>query len=224
MGNIDIFPSSYFRDYPYGGVLTLGRETLHRFAITEAEIYVGTFQPYIFYNWGTDEWGEPSAETFLKHSVKATVLSYGFNLTITDRSKDNFRVSATVGRSRFVRGVDGVSPWERRYALSLVLPHFSIILSDGIPSYGWFYRCDEWKRSGAIYVCKRYHLEYTFNRTTPTVLLSSGKKWEYRGFKIRAGVGNFLFFFNRLISTTKVDPTAVYLIYPVAYIYITKEW
>ncbi len=223
MGNINIFPASYFSSYPYGGVLTLGRESLHRFVITETEVYMGLYKPHVFYNWGI-EGGDISTEMLLRHSVNATVLSYGFDLTVTDRSKDNFRVSATVGRSRFIRGVGGASPWERRYALSLVLPYFSIILSDGIPSYGWFYRCDRWERSGAIYVCKEYHLEYTFKRTTPTILLSSGKEWRYRGFKVRAGVGNFLFFFNRLISTTKVDPTAVYLIYPVAYLYVVKQW
>ncbi len=218
MGNVNIFPSSYFKDYPYGGVFTLGRETLHRFAITEVEIYVGAFQPYIFYNWGTDVGS--SAEDFLKRSVNATVLSYGFDLTITDRSKDNFRVSATVGRSRFIRGVEGASPWERRYALSLTTLYLSILFADGIPTYGWYYTC---RASGKL-LCSDYVLSYTFNRSSPTLMVASGKEWRYRGFKVRAGVGNFLFFFNRLISTTKVDPTAVYLIYPVAYLYVVKEW
>jgi len=205
MGNINLFPASYFSEYPYGGVLTLGRESLHRFVITETEVYLGLYKPHVFYNWGIES-GDISTETLLRHSINATVLSYGFDLTITDRSKDNFRVSATVGRSRFVRGVDGVSPWERRYVLSLSLPYLTILFADGIPTYGWYYRCDEWLGSE----CVRPKLVHSFNRSTPTLTVGSGKEWEYRGFKIRAGVGNFLFFFNRLISTTKVDPTAVY--------------
>ncbi len=225
MSSITVFPSSYFRDYPYGGVMTFGRENLYRFVVTELEVYAGMFSPYFFYNWGTDEWGEPSAETFLKRSVNATVLSYGFDLTITDRSKDNFRVSATVGRSRFIRGVEGASPWERRYALSLSLPYLTIIFADGLPAYGWYYRCVKWDPLPlGGYECVEYVLVYSFRRSTPTLTVASGKEWRYRGFKVKAGVGNFLFFFNRLISTTKVDPTAVYLIYPVAYLYVVKEW
>jgi hypothetical protein len=218
IGNINLFPASYFKDYPYGGVLTFGKESLHKFVITEVEVYSGIFKPYVFYNWGESD--VLSAETFLKYSVNATVLSYGFDLTVTDRSKDNFRVSATIGRSRFIDGVDGASPWERRYALSLLTPYLSIVFADGIPTYGWYYQCFEWKGS----TCVKAKVVYTFNRSAPTLLVGGGKIWKYRGLTFKVGLGNFLFFFNRLISTTKVDPTAVYLVYPAAYFYVSKRW
>ena len=218
IGNVDLIPSSYFNRYIYGGMLTLGKETLHKLAITELNVYLGAYDPFVFYNWGLYE--GPSARTFLKYAVNATVLSYGVDLTVADRSKNRFRVSATLGSSRFVRGVEGASPWERRYSFSLSTPYLSIIFAEGIPTYGWYYSCVE--SEGPI--CQEYKVTYTYNRTSPTLMVGSGREMSFRGFSVGFGVGNFLFFFNRIVSTTKVDPTALYLAYPIVYLHIAKRW
>ncbi len=220
---MEVMPTPYFKRYPYVITGVYGLEFLIGDYAAEVNAYGRFYDPHIFYNWGdTTVSGGTFADIMLQISKEARAISVGLDFTLLDKAKRNFRVSGFVGKSKFISGVEGSTPWDMRWAIALQMDLVSVFFTDGVPVYGWREICLDW--DNVQKECREKKITFSSVREFFTLTIGAGKSFRWRGMDVKYGIGNVLFLWNRAWWQAKFDPVAIYKTTPMLYLYVVKEW
>jgi len=223
----DVVRGGYFKWFPYSLSAIVGHERLLRGLVFEINGYVRVFYPYTFYDFDNLNSVEDTVLGWLEAldviSTRAVALSYGMDFTLRDKGKGNFGVSGTFGRSEFVRGISGPTPWEIRYSLSFHMGDFSALIADGVPIYSLYNTCDTLLDTDTLFRSE-CALRFTNRRSPVRLILAWSRTWIYRGWKIRFGIGNALFLLQRYLSPDVFDPASLYKSTPLIHFRFSKSF
>ena len=221
----DVVRGGYFKWFPYSLNTVVGHERLLGGLVFEINGYVRLFYPYTFYDFERLNGVEDTVLGWLEAldviSTNALALSYGVDFTLRDKGKGNFGVSGTFGRSEFVRGMSGPTPWEMRYSLSFHMGDFSVLVADGVPIYSLYNTCDTLLDTDTLFHSE-CELRFTNRRSPTRLILAWSRTWNYRGWKIRFGIGNALFLLQRFLSPDMFDPASLYKSTPLIHFSLNK--
>ncbi len=223
---MDLYPSPYFKKYPYVYTASFGEERLIGDYALEVNLYARLFEPFVFYNWEYLDsidmsQGLNEADILLSISKASMVASAGVDFTFLDKAKQDLRISGFVGRSLFVRDMRGASPWDIRWSLSVQAGHISILARDGMPVYTWRYKCTKIDERGQ---CLEKELKFYPNREFFTLLVGWGYRKKWRGWDVKYGLGNIVFLWNRAWPMALYDPTNIYKTTPLFYFHVGREF
>ncbi len=212
---MDLYPSPYFKKYPYVYTASFGEERLIGDYALEVNLYARLFEPFVFYDWlyldSVDISGDLNfADVILQIFRRGRILSAGIDFTFLDKAKQDLRVSGFIGRSLFIKDFRGVSPWDVRWSLSLQAGHISVVARDGVPFVSWKYVDGD--------------VKFYFDRGFFTLLVGWGYRKKWRGWDVKYGLGNIVFLWNRAWPMALYDPTNIYKTTPLFYFHVGREF